>query len=174
MRGNTDPIIFGSSPAMIAKLQRPPIQIPLAYTAPTNDKQFPSHPAGTRPEHGRGGEGVRAPQRECRTDGRRAVAKAGAFPATISTSQCATYNVQWQCTFCGDKTSMPSISQFFGIVIRMYYNDHLPSHFHAEYGNDEAVYEIAMLEILRGHLPRRAHALVIEWATLHRAELHAN
>ena len=56
----------------------------------------------------------------------------------------------------------------------MYYNDHLPPHFHAEYGGDEAVYEIDTLNILRGSLPRRAHAMVIEWATLHRDELRAN
>ncbi len=60
---------------------------------------------------------------------------------------------------------MPSISQFFGIVIRMYYNDHTLPHFHAEYGPDEAIYEIATLEVLRGHLPRRAHALVVEWSS---------
>ena len=69
---------------------------------------------------------------------------------------------------------MPTISQFFGIVIRMYYNDHLPAHFHAEYGSDEAVYEIETLNVLRGSLPRRAHALVVEWATLYRAELKSN
>ena len=57
---------------------------------------------------------------------------------------------------------MPTISQFFGIAIRMYYNDHLPPHFHAEYGSDEAVYEIDTLNVLRGSLPRRAHALVVE------------
>ncbi len=66
---------------------------------------------------------------------------------------------------------MPRISVFFGIVIRMFYNDHFPSHFHAEYGEYEAVYKIETLEILRGKLPRRAHALVVEWTTLHRAEL---
>ena len=69
---------------------------------------------------------------------------------------------------------MPRISEFFGIVIRMFYNDHLPPHFHAEYGEFEAVYEIETLDILRGQLPRRAHALVVEWTTLHRAELNAN
>jgi Domain of unknown function (DUF4160) len=53
----------------------------------------------------------------------------------------------------------------------MYYNDHLPSHFHAEYGEHEAIYEIDTLDVTRGDLPRRAHALVLEWATLHRNEL---
>ena len=56
----------------------------------------------------------------------------------------------------------------------MYYNDHLPPHFHAEYGEFEAVYEIDTLDVLRGELPRRAHALVIEWASAHRSELRDN
>ena len=66
---------------------------------------------------------------------------------------------------------MPRVSQFFGIVIYMYYSDHMPPHFHAEYGEHEAIYEIDTLDIMRGSLPRRAHALVLEWATLHRNEL---
>ncbi len=69
---------------------------------------------------------------------------------------------------------MPCISAFFGIVIRMFYNDHWPPHFHAEYGEYEAVYQIETIEVLRGKLPRRAHALVVEWITLHRAELMEN
>jgi hypothetical protein len=40
--------------------------------------------------------------------------------------------------------SMPRICAFFGIVIRMFYNDHSPPHFHAEYGEHEAVYEITL------------------------------
>ena len=69
---------------------------------------------------------------------------------------------------------MPRISAFFGIVIRMFYNDHSPPHFHAEYGEHEAVYEIETIEVSRGKLPRRAHALVVEWTTLHRFELMGN
>ncbi len=69
---------------------------------------------------------------------------------------------------------MPRICEFFGIVIRMFYNDHVPPHFHAEYAEHEAVYEIETIEVLRGRLPRRAHALVVEWTTLHRAELTDN
>jgi hypothetical protein len=69
---------------------------------------------------------------------------------------------------------MPQISQFFGIVIYMYFNEHMPSHFHAEYGEAEAVYRIDTLDVIRGKLPRRAHALVVEWATLHRPELRAD
>ena len=69
---------------------------------------------------------------------------------------------------------MPRICEFFGIVIKMFYNDHAPAHFHAEYAGQEAVYDIERLERLRGALPRRAHALVIEWATLHRRELRTD
>jgi hypothetical protein len=69
---------------------------------------------------------------------------------------------------------MPRISQFFGVVIYMYHNDHLPAHFHAEYGEAEATYTIETLEVLRGHLPRRAQNMVVEWALTHRAELRAN
>ncbi len=66
---------------------------------------------------------------------------------------------------------MPRVSAFFGIVVYMYYNDHMPPHFHAEYGEHEAIYEIDTLDVTRGGLPRRAHALVLEWAALHRNEL---
>lgn len=44
---------------------------------------------------------------------------------------------------------MPRVSEFFGITIYMYYNDHMPPHFHAEYGEYEAIYEIDTLDITR-------------------------
>jgi hypothetical protein len=69
---------------------------------------------------------------------------------------------------------MPSISRFFGLVIYMYFNDHSPPHFHAEYGEWEAVYVIDTLDVLRGELPRRAHIMVIEWALANREELRAD
>ncbi len=69
---------------------------------------------------------------------------------------------------------MPRISEFFGIIIRMFYNDHSPAHFHAQYGEHEAIYRIDTVEVIRGELPRRAHALVVEWTTLHRNELADN
>ena len=69
---------------------------------------------------------------------------------------------------------MPEVSRFFGIVIRFYFNDHEPAHFHAIYGDDEALIEIETLGVLRGEFPRRALALVLEWAVLHRVELRAN
>ena len=69
---------------------------------------------------------------------------------------------------------MPRISEFFGIVIAMYYNDHAPPHFHAIYGEYEAKIAIDTFKTLDGKLPRRALALVLEWAALHRRELSTN
>ena len=68
---------------------------------------------------------------------------------------------------------MPEVSRFYGVVIRMYFNDHQPAHFHALHGEDEAIVSIGSLAVLRGGLRRRALALVLEWASEHRAELQA-
>lgn len=56
----------------------------------------------------------------------------------------------------------------------MYFNDHAPPHFHAKYQEHEAQVTIESLEVLRGSLPRRALALVLEWAALHRHELRVD
>jgi hypothetical protein len=66
---------------------------------------------------------------------------------------------------------VPTISSFFGILIRMYFNDHAPPHFHAHYNDNVAVIAIDSLQVLEGSLPPRALGLVIEWAQLHKAEL---
>lgn len=69
---------------------------------------------------------------------------------------------------------MPTISAFFGIVIRMYYDDHAPPHFHAYYASQAAIIDIQSLNVLEGGLRRRALALVHEWAAQHREELMEN
>lgn len=66
---------------------------------------------------------------------------------------------------------MPEISRFYGIVIRMFYNDHAPPHFHAQYGDDEALVSIDTSAMIAGKLAPRATGLVMEWAALHQAEL---
>lgn len=66
---------------------------------------------------------------------------------------------------------MPTLSLFYGILIRMYWREHNPPHFHALYGGDEVLINIVTLEAYEGSLPRRALALVLEWAALHRKEL---
>ena len=69
---------------------------------------------------------------------------------------------------------MPEISRFLGIVIRMYFNDHNPPHFHVEYNEFEASVVIATLGIMEGGLPPRVLSLAIEWASLHQTELLEN
>ena len=66
---------------------------------------------------------------------------------------------------------MPEISRFFGIVIKMFWNDHNPPHFHAFYSGEEVLIDIRSLSVFAGDLSPRALGLVIEWATLHQAEL---
>jgi hypothetical protein len=66
---------------------------------------------------------------------------------------------------------MPEISRFLGIIIVMYYNDHVPPHFHAKYGEFEALIAIETGEIVEGRLPPRALGLVQEWREYHKAEL---
>jgi len=69
---------------------------------------------------------------------------------------------------------MPEISRFFGIVIKMFFDDHNPPRFHAFYGEDQALIDIRNLAVFAGWLPPRALGLVIEWATLHQQELLDN
>ena len=66
---------------------------------------------------------------------------------------------------------MPEISRFFGISIKMYYDDHAPPHFHAEYGGDLVVIDIQTLLVMGGELPPRALGMVVEWGVLYRKEL---
>jgi hypothetical protein len=68
---------------------------------------------------------------------------------------------------------MPEICGFYGIVIKMYFADYVPPHFHAEYAEHEARIAIDSLAVLSGELPPRAMGLVAEWSVLHRQELLA-
>ena len=69
---------------------------------------------------------------------------------------------------------MPTIAYFYGIAIRMFYLDHPPPHFLAEYQGHEANVSIKTGEVINGHLPRNAARIVKEWAIEHQAELMAN
>jgi hypothetical protein len=66
---------------------------------------------------------------------------------------------------------VPEVSRFYGIVIRMYFEDHSPPHFHAYYGEYDALINIHTMAVISGRLPPRALGLVIEWALLHQDEL---
>ena len=69
---------------------------------------------------------------------------------------------------------VPRLSEFYGIVIYMYWVDHPPPHFHALYSGDEAIISIEDGSIIAGSIPRTAHRLVREWAEIHRSELRDN
>ena len=69
---------------------------------------------------------------------------------------------------------MPVISSFYGILIKMYFGDHTPPHFHAEYGEFAAQISILDFAIMNGYLPPKALALVVEWASNHKIELLEN
>ena len=66
---------------------------------------------------------------------------------------------------------MPTSSTFYGILIQMFWRDHAPPHFHALYAEQEVLIDIRTFDILEGTMPRRALALILEWAQEHRAEL---
>ena len=69
---------------------------------------------------------------------------------------------------------MPEISRFFGIIIRMYFDDHQPPHFHAVYSGMEVEVGIDPIEVREGDMPSRATSMVLEWAALHQRELMDN
>jgi hypothetical protein len=58
---------------------------------------------------------------------------------------------------------MPVISAFFGIIIRIYYSDHNPPHFHAQYGDHEVIIEIKSGRVLKGKLPTRLQYFLELW-----------
>jgi hypothetical protein len=69
---------------------------------------------------------------------------------------------------------MPEISRFFGIIIKMFWEDHQPPHFHAFYAGQQAIIEIYTLSVFAGGLSPRALGLVIEWANCHQQALLEN
>lgn len=71
---------------------------------------------------------------------------------------------------------MPIVSQFYGIIVRIYFNDtekHFLEHIHVQYNEYDAVYSIKDVSVLEGHLPQKQHKLVIAWMEIHKEELIA-
>ena len=68
---------------------------------------------------------------------------------------------------------MPVLSQFYGIIIRMYFlqSEHNPPHIHAIYNEDVAAIDFMTGEVLEGHLPLKAMSMVKEWLDLHKNTL---
>ena len=69
---------------------------------------------------------------------------------------------------------VPRISEFYGIIVAMYFREHGMPHFHATYAGETVVVAIETGEVLAGAVPLRAQRMVSEWLELHRAELGAN
>jgi hypothetical protein len=66
---------------------------------------------------------------------------------------------------------MPEISRFFGIIIRMFFDEHDPPHLHAEYHGDKAVFDFNG-NVVKGTLnSKTATRLVREWIDLRLDEL---
>ena len=66
---------------------------------------------------------------------------------------------------------MPTISEFYGMKIQMFYKDHAPPHFHVRYSDSKATVGIQTLAVLTGSLPRTAERLVLEWARMYQEDL---
>jgi hypothetical protein len=66
---------------------------------------------------------------------------------------------------------MPEIARFYGIVIKLFFGDHPPPHFHAVYGEHIGLFSIDTFEMIEGDLPSRAKKLVVEWANINKTEL---
>lgn len=69
---------------------------------------------------------------------------------------------------------MPTLAIFFGIVVRMWHDDHPPPHIHVEYQGFEALVEILSGEVREGSLPRKVASIVKDWCLVHQAELQDN
>ncbi len=69
---------------------------------------------------------------------------------------------------------MPEISLFYGIRITMYYDDHNPPHFHAEYNGNKALIDIIHIQVNKGSLPSKQLKIVLAWCAIHQDELMQN
>lgn len=71
---------------------------------------------------------------------------------------------------------MPTISMFYGIIIRMYYapKEHPPPHFHVYYNEFKASVNIKTGKFIHSNLPSKQTKLVLTWAEIHRDELLAD
>lgn len=66
---------------------------------------------------------------------------------------------------------MVKVSEFYGISIIFWFNDHLPPHFHAKYAGYEVEVTIDPIAVRSGYAPPRVISMLLEWAALHQEEL---
>lgn len=67
---------------------------------------------------------------------------------------------------------MPEIARFYGIIIKLFFGDHPPPHFHAVYGEYVGLFNIETLEMIEGDLPNRAKKMIVEWSQKYKTELN--
>ena len=71
---------------------------------------------------------------------------------------------------------MPIISQIYGIIVRIYFNDteeHHLEHIHVQYNEYDAIYSIKDIKVVEGKIPPKQHKLVVAWMEIHKDELIA-
>lgn len=69
---------------------------------------------------------------------------------------------------------MPYVSMFFGIIIRMFHNEHNPPHFHAEYQGQRGLFDFNGVLIKGNIRSKTAKKLIKKWAKKHYNELNSN
>jgi len=69
---------------------------------------------------------------------------------------------------------MPTICEFDGMKIQMFYQEHHPAHFHVVYSGRSIVIGIDPIVVMKGELPSNLRSRVFEWTAIHQAELRAN
>ncbi|MDP8238911.1 MAG: DUF4160 domain-containing protein [Candidatus Hatepunaea meridiana] len=69
---------------------------------------------------------------------------------------------------------MPEISRFYGIIIRMFYQEHGIPHFHAVYGEYDISVGISPVRFIEGDAPARVRSFVAEWAAYNQDALMEN
>jgi hypothetical protein len=74
---------------------------------------------------------------------------------------------------CGER-AMPEISRFYGIIIRMFSDEHNPPHFHAEYAEYKATFSIETGQMIQGDMPQNKAILITAWAIIHKEDLINN
>ena len=72
------------------------------------------------------------------------------------------------------ESNMPEISLFYGIRGTMYYDDHNPPHFHAEYNGYKVLVDIYKSRVINGIFPSRQLKLILAWCVIHQDELMQN
>jgi len=69
---------------------------------------------------------------------------------------------------------LPTISIFRGIKVYINWHDHMPPHFHAQYGKYQVIVDINTIEVLEGYLPNKQLKMLLGWAAFHQEELLEN